>query len=87
MAYEKARKGKRKKESVIEFEKNLKENLLALQKELIWQTYNPKPLKSFTIRDPKTRKIHASAFIDRIVHHAIINVLEPIFEKVFIYDS
>jgi len=87
LAYEKARKGKRKKESVIEFEKNLKENLLALQKELIWQTYNPKPLKSFTIRDPKTRKIHASAFIDRIVHHAIINVLEPIFEKVFIYDS
>ena len=35
LAYEKARKGKRKKESVIEFEKNLKENLLALQKELI----------------------------------------------------
>jgi len=87
LAYKKARKGKSKKYYVLEFENNLGENLLKLQKELIEQTYQPKLLKSFIIRDPKTRKIHASAFIDRIVHHAIINILEPIFEKVFINDS
>ncbi len=41
----------------------------------------------FIIRDPKTRKICKSAFRDRIVHHAIVNILEPIYEKIFIYDS
>ena len=87
LAFRKARRGKSKKFYVLKFEKNLKENLLSLQKELIEHTYQPKPLKGFIIRDPKTRKIHASAFIDRVVHHAIVNILEPIFEKVFIYDS
>lgn len=39
------------------------------------------------MRDPKTRTIHASKFRDRVIHHALVNVLEPIFEKIFIYDS
>jgi len=87
LAFRKARRGKSKKFYVIEFEANLTENLLKLQEELISETYSPKPLKRFIIRDPKTRTIHASAFRDRIVHHAIVNILEPIFEKVFICDS
>ncbi len=87
LAFRKARKGKSKKFYVIEFEANLIENLLRLQEELISKTYNPQPLKRFIIRDPKTRKIHASSFRDRIVHHAIVNILEPIFEKIFICDS
>lgn len=87
LAYKKARKGKTKKNYVIEFEKNLNKNLRNLQQELIKKTYNPKPLKKFVIRDPKTRKIYKSVFRDRIVHHAIINILEPIFEKIFVYDS
>lgn len=87
LAFKKARKGKTKEFYVVEFEKDLDNNLLLLQKTLIEESYKPKPLKGFIIRDPKTRKIHASAFVDRIVHHAIVNILEPIFEKVFIYDS
>lgn len=87
LAYEKARKEKSKKQSVIEFDKKTKENLEQLQKELIEMTYKPKPLKRFIVRDPKTRTIHASAFKDRIVHHLIVNALEPIFEKLFICDS
>jgi len=87
LAYKKARKGKTKKYYVIEFEKHLIKNLLELQKELKNHSYSPKPLKKFIIRDPKTRKISKSIFRDRIVHHAIVNILEPIFEKVFIYDS
>ncbi len=51
LAYKKARKGKSKKDYVLEFEKNLEENLLNLQRELIEQTYNPKPLRSFIIFD------------------------------------
>jgi len=58
-----------------------------LQEELKNGTYYPKQLKIFVLRDPKTRKISKSAFRDRIVHHAIVNILEPIFNKSFFYDS
>ena len=56
-AYLKARKGKSKKLSIIEFDKNLVENLKQLQKDLIEMTYRPKPHKKFIVRDPKTRTI------------------------------
>ncbi len=87
LAYEKARKGKTKKNYVIEFEKDLDFNLKILQFELINKIYSPRKLKLFIIRDPKTRKICKSNFRDRIIHHAIVNILEPIYEKIFIYDS
>jgi len=87
LAWKKARKGKTKKEYVIKYEKDLPYNIKKLHEELIHQTYKPKPLKSFILRDPKTRKISKSIFKDRIVHHAIINIIEPIFDKTFIYDS
>src|SRR3989344_4707994 len=87
LAYKKARKGKSKKVSVIEFEVNLNENLKDLQNQLVNFTYKPQPLRRFIVRDPKTRTIHASAFVDRIVHHALINIIQPIFEKRFIHDS
>ncbi len=87
IAWRKARKGKTKKDYVIEFELKLRENILELYKELKSETYNPKPLKTFIVKDPKTRKISKSAFRDRVTHHAICNVIEPIFDKTFIYDS
>ena len=85
-AWKKARKGKTKKDYVIEFEKDLRRNLLKLHEELINMSYSPEPLKTFILRDPKTRKISKSAFRDRIVHHALVRVIEPIFDKGFIYD-
>ncbi|MBI4177058.1 MAG: hypothetical protein HY516_01715 [Candidatus Aenigmarchaeota archaeon] len=87
IAYRKAKKGKSKKWYVKEFGLELDKNLLQLQKELFTTTYEPKPLKQFIIRDPKTRVISASNFRDRVVHHALCNIIEPIFEKIFIYDS
>ena len=72
---------------VLEFENNLTNNLLQLKKELENFIYRPLPLTKFIIRDPKTRVIRKSNFRDRIVHHAIVNVLDPIYEKVFIFDS
>ncbi len=87
LAYKKARKGKTKKDYVINFEKDLWKNLLKLQEELKNQTYSLLPLKTFILRDPKTRKISKSDFRDRIIHHALIRIIEPIFEKTFIYDS
>ena len=87
LAYKKARKRKTLKPYVIEFEQKLKENLIQLRNELLSGIYNPRPLNSFILRDPKTRKISKSDFRDRVVHHALCNVIEPIFEKLFIYDS
>ncbi|MEK6948372.1 MAG: hypothetical protein AABX19_03970 [Nanoarchaeota archaeon] len=87
LAYEKARKRKTLKQYVIEFEKELKQNILDLQNELINGTYYPKPLETFILRDPKTRKISKSDFRDRVVHHALCNIIEPLFDKSFIYDN
>ena len=86
-AFRKAKKRKSTRPYVIEFEKDLKENLFQLQNELQNETYRPQPLKTFILRDPKTRKISVSSFRDRIVHHALIQIIGPIFEKSFIYDS
>jgi len=87
LAFKKARKKKSKKQYVKTFEKNLVENLQQLQFELMTKTYKPNPLKTFILRDPKTRKISVSDFRDRIIHHALCNIIEPIFQKTFIHDS
>ncbi|MDD4877564.1 MAG: reverse transcriptase domain-containing protein [Candidatus Nanoarchaeia archaeon] len=87
LAFKKARKHKTLKPYVMQFEKNLAENLQMLHVELIQKIYLPLPLNEFILRDPKTRRISVSDFRDRVVHHAICNILEPIFEKYFIYDS
>jgi len=84
---EKLERGKTKEFYVKNFEQNLAERLKNLQYDLILKIYEPHYLRRFTIRDPKTRVIHSSLFIDRLVHHIIVHILEPIFEKVFIYDS
>jgi len=87
LAFKKARKGKSKKNYIINFESNLEKNIAMLQRDLRLKIYKPSRLKKFIIRDPKTRTIHSSIFRDRIVHHAIVNILEPIYERIFIYDS
>jgi retron-type reverse transcriptase len=87
LAFRNARKGKTKRRYVKRFQSSLQENLLKLQKELIHQTYIPNKLRTFILRDPKTRKISKSAFRDRVVHHALCNIIVPVLEKPFIYDS
>ncbi|HLD12975.1 MAG TPA: reverse transcriptase domain-containing protein [Candidatus Nanoarchaeia archaeon] len=86
-AFLRARKRKTKKIYVQEFESNLEENLFLLRAELVLHVYHPQPLTTFVIRDPKTRVISKSAFRDRIVHHALVSLLEPLFDKNFIFDS
>src|SRR3989338_4057091 len=87
LAFNRARSGKTTKPYVVKFEKELKVNLMQIRSELITQTYKPKPLTTFILRDPKTRKISKSDFRDRIVHHTICNIIEPLFDKTFIPDS
>ncbi len=86
-AFHKASKRKSFKPYVIEFAKSMKENLQQLRTELLLHIYKPKPLKTFILRDPKTRKISKSDFRDRVVHHALCNLIEPVFDKAFIQDS
>ena len=87
-AHRQARKGgKRKRAEVAEFEHNLTDNLLLLQEELLSQAYQPGPYRHFIVVERKERKISAAPYRDRVVHHALMNVIEPLFERQFIYDS
>ncbi|MFH2105991.1 MAG: hypothetical protein ABII22_01920 [Candidatus Micrarchaeota archaeon] len=87
LAFTNARKGKTLKDYVMEFEADLKQNLFVLQFELQTFTYQPRPITTFIVKDPKTRKIGASDFRDRVTHHALCNVISPILGDSFIFDS
>ncbi len=86
-AAQKAQKGKRNRPDAVRFFFKLEDNLFQLQRELEDQTYHPSKYKTFYIHDPKKRMISAASFRDRVVHHALCNVTEPLFERTFIYDS
>lgn len=86
-AYLKARKCKRFKHEVLEYSNNLEENLLQLHNVLIHNMYEPSPYRSFIVKEPKERLILCLPFCDRVLHHAICNIIEPIFDKTFIKDS
>jgi retron-type reverse transcriptase len=86
-AYKTFRKGKRFKENVLKFEYNYETELFKLQDELINHSYAPLPPHRFFIYEPKKREIVAACVRDRVVHHALCRVIEPIFDKRFIYDT
>lgn len=85
--YCKARKGKRDRPQVASFSLNLETELFALQQSLIEGTYLPGDYRQFMIRDRKPRVISAAPFRDRVVHHALMNVLEPLLDRSFIFDT
>ncbi len=86
-AYRRARRGKRGRAPAADFERKLEDNLVELQNELAQQTYQPGAYNSFYIHEPKRRLISAAPFRDRVVHHALCAVVEPLFERCFVYDS
>ncbi len=86
-AFHSASKGKRGKPSVAAFEHRLEDNLLRLRQDLRSFTYTPGGYCSFHIHEPKRRLISAAPFRDRVVHHALCNIIEPEFERSFIRDS
>jgi retron-type reverse transcriptase len=86
-AWRQARRGKRYTTAAAAFERNLDVELLTLHQELAAECWQPGGFRSFTVHEPKRRKISAAPFRDRVVHHALINVLEPIYERTFIDDS
>jgi retron-type reverse transcriptase len=78
---------KRNRADVADFERRLEENIFRLHRELREKTYRHGPYYGFWIRDPKLRRINKAIVCDRVLHHAIFNVLNPIFEKTFIPTS
>ncbi|MBU4342150.1 MAG: RNA-dependent DNA polymerase [Candidatus Altiarchaeota archaeon] len=85
-AYYEAIKGKADS-TFKEFNNDLHQNLWELHEELLNQSYEPSPYTTFYLTDYKTRRIMAPHFRDHIVHHAIYNYLEQVYNSTFIYDS
>lgn len=86
-AYRAARRGKRGTTQVAEFELRCEDELLAIRRELLAGEYRFGPYTEFTVTDPKERLVAAAPFRDRVVHHALVRVLEPIYEPRFIHDT
>jgi len=86
-AYLDCRENKRNTVNALEFEWNLERNLFQLQKKLEKEDYKPGRSICFAIKDPSPREIFAADFRDRVVHHLLINEIENIGERSFIFDT
>lgn len=86
-AARKTRLGKRRYADCARFELERERELLRLQDELRERTYRPAGYRTFYVREPKRRMISAASYRDRVVHHALVNVIGPLFERNFITDS
>lgn len=86
-AYLDARRNKRSTHSCYQFEKHLGQQISSLARELADGSYQPLPYNTFQVFEPKPRTIHAPAFRDRVVQHAIYRVIQPIFDRTFIAQS
>ena len=80
-------RGKRGQPRAGELFQDLEGELLRLRDALSSGTWQPGPYRTFWISDPKPRLISAAPLRDRVVHHALVNVIEPSFERRFIHDS
>lgn len=86
-AYRRAARGSRNAAGTARFTFHAEKELLRLQEELLTGSYSPGLYRYFTIHDPKERLICVAPFRDRVVHHALVGALEPLFEKGFIFHS
>ncbi|AHJ27655.1 RNA-directed DNA polymerase [Nodularia spumigena CS-584] len=87
LAARQAQKGKRFRENILKFNYNLEAELAKIKTQLESKTYQPGRYKTFEICEPKHRLISAAPYRDRVVHHALCNIIVPIFEPTFITDS
>jgi RNA-directed DNA polymerase len=86
-AWEEFLPGKKNREDVCEFSKNLMENIFDLHKDLFDKSYKHGGYKAFNISDPKPRNIHKASIRDRLLHHAVYRILYPFFDKTFFSES
>lgn len=86
-AFWKASKGKRQKRSVLEYQANLGANITSLRKQLTDGSVEVGDYHYFKVYEPKERQICASAFQERVLHHALMNICHCYFERALIHDS
>ena len=86
-SFRSASRAKRFRGSVLNYGQHLEENLINTLNQLIWKQWQPSRYREFYVYEPKKRTIHAPPFKDRVVHHALVRVIEPLFERKFIPDS
>ncbi len=86
-AWKEFKNGKRNKEDVAVFERNLMDNLFQLHRELADGRYRHSSYEAFKVNDPKPRDIHKATVRDRLMHHAFYQQLYWFFDHKFIYDS
>lgn len=86
-AARRARRGKRFHPAVSRFHHNLGDQLVRLRDDLLTGSYQPGPYHTFQIYEPAHRHISAAPYRDRVVHHALCQITEPLFERGFIADS
>ena len=84
-AARRAEQGKRMQDTIGRFRTDLEAELLQLRHELVAKTYTPGPYRETIITRPKRRMISAAPFRDRVVHHAVCNVVMPLFERKMIF--
>jgi len=88
LADERARKGKRNSYGVRYHDRNKERNILKLHKDLKEKTFKTSPYEVFKIYEPKERDIYRLPYFpDRIMHHAVMNILEPIWMSIFTADT
>jgi RNA-directed DNA polymerase len=87
LAFRRAARGKRGHPPAAGFEHQVADRLVRLQGELRSGSYRPGEYTHFYIHEPKRRRISAAPFRDRVVHHALCNVIEPVFDRTFIAHS
>jgi hypothetical protein len=85
-AARRAEQGKRMQDTIGRFRTDLEAELLRLRRELVDKTYAPGPYRETIITRPKRRMISAAPFRDRVVHHAVCQVVMPLFERKMIFD-
>jgi len=87
LAFWKAQRGKSGKAEVMAFRRRLEANLAQLRSHLLRREVPVGDYHYFTVYDPKERRICAAAFPERVLHHAVMNVCEPVFERYQVFDS
>lgn len=87
LAFWKASRGKRARADQRAFAANLEPELANLRRVMLDGSYPVGNYRRFTVYEPKERIICAAAFPERVLHHALMNVLEPWLEKKLIYDT
>jgi len=87
LAFWRAARGKRERPSVVAFARQLDGELARLQAELAEGRLDLGSSRRFVIRDPKIRTIHAPPFRERVLHHALMNCCEAVFERGLIADT